>query len=116
MLPEDTKKQREALLENLRQANITDHFAEAKPEERVPLYTDEIFKEAAIQWLVETDQVSCCIVLLSLVFLNFLYDNLARIGLRTSSIPEHDVGCCQRHTRHQASQSKANAKGDHPNL
>ncbi|KIM41959.1 hypothetical protein M413DRAFT_37461, partial [Hebeloma cylindrosporum] len=56
MLPEDTRARREALLESLRQTNVTDHFTEAKPAERVAPYTDELFKEAAIQWLVETDQ------------------------------------------------------------
>ena len=58
MLPEDTKQHHAALLESLQQTNVTGHFMEAQPEEQVPPYTGELFKEAGIQWLVEMDQVS----------------------------------------------------------
>ena len=58
MLPEDTKERRAALLESLRQTNVTEHFAKAQPEEGPPPYSDDLFKEAAIQWLIETDQVT----------------------------------------------------------
>ena len=58
MLPEDTRERRAALLESLRQTNVTEHFAETQPEERPAPYSDDLFKEAAIQWLIETDQVT----------------------------------------------------------
>lgn len=61
MLPEDTKERRAATLERLRQTEVQDHFRTAQPSDKPPPptpYTDELFKEAAIQWLVETDQVS----------------------------------------------------------
>ena len=57
MLPEDSKARRNALLESLRQTNVTEHFAE-KPEDKPSPYSDELFKQAAIQYLIETDQVS----------------------------------------------------------
>ena len=61
MLPEDSKERRAAALERLRQTEVEDHYRAAQPSDK-PLppspYTDEYFKEAAIQWLVETDQVS----------------------------------------------------------
>jgi hypothetical protein len=58
MLPEDTKKRRAAVAEEtLRQSQVHEHFDKAKPEDKPKVYTDEIFKEAAIQWLIETDQV-----------------------------------------------------------
>ena len=61
MLPEDTKERRAAALERLRQTEVEDHFRTAQQSDK-PLpstpYTNELFKEAAIQWLVETDQVS----------------------------------------------------------
>ncbi len=58
MLPEDTKKRRSAIVEEtLRQSRVHEHFDKAKPEDKPKVYTDEIFNEAAIQWLIETDQV-----------------------------------------------------------
>ena len=61
MLPEDSKEWRAAALEHLRQTEVKDHFRTAQPSDKPPPpspYTDELFKEAAIQWLIETDQVS----------------------------------------------------------
>ena len=59
MLPEDTKKRRAVMIEEtLRQSQVHEHFDKAKPKDKPKVYTDEIFKEAAIQWLIETDQVS----------------------------------------------------------
>jgi len=61
MLPEDTKERRAAALERLRQTKVEDHFRTVqlgdKPPPPTP-YTDELFKEAAIEWLIETHQVS----------------------------------------------------------
>ena len=51
MLPEDMKTRRaQTLEENLRQMNVNDHFKPAP-------YSDELFKQAAIEWLIETNQV-----------------------------------------------------------
>ena len=58
MLPEDSKARRAALLESLRQTNVTEHFSEAKPEDKPSPYSDELFRRAAVQYLIETDQVS----------------------------------------------------------
>ena len=58
MLPEDSKARRAALLESLRQTNVTKHFSEAKPEDKPSPYSDELFRQAAVQYLIETDQVS----------------------------------------------------------
>lgn len=57
MLPEDTKARRVELHEKLQQTEVNDHFKPAPPKERPQPYSDEIFMEAAIQWLIETDQV-----------------------------------------------------------
>jgi hypothetical protein len=35
MLPEDSKARHAALFERLRQTNVTEHFAEAKPEDNL---------------------------------------------------------------------------------
>lgn len=56
MLPEDTKS-RKAQLHGKQQTAVDDHFEKARPEDKPEPYSDERFKEAAIQWLVETDQV-----------------------------------------------------------
>ena len=58
MLPEDSKAHHTALLESLCQTNITKHFSEAKPEDKPSPYSDELFWQAAVQYLIKTDQVS----------------------------------------------------------
>jgi hypothetical protein len=64
MLPEDTKSRKAEIKEKLQQTQVNDHFGKAQPEKKPEPYSDEFFKEAAIQWLVETDQVCTSIALL----------------------------------------------------
>ena len=40
------------------QTSMTDHYKPAEPTERVTPYSDDLFKQAALEWLVQTDQVS----------------------------------------------------------
>ncbi|KAF8800066.1 hypothetical protein BYT27DRAFT_7012753, partial [Phlegmacium glaucopus] len=57
MLPKDTKARRATFLETtLRQSQVDSHFNPMKPEDKPKPYTNKLFKEAAIQWLIETDQ------------------------------------------------------------
>ena len=39
------------------QTLVEDHYKIQKPEDKPVPYSDERFRDAAIQWLVETDQV-----------------------------------------------------------
>lgn len=58
MLPEDSKARRAQVLEeNLQQTNVNDHFKPAPKEEKLEPFSDELFKQAAIAWLIETNQV-----------------------------------------------------------
>lgn len=57
MLPDDAKHRKAKTKETLRQSAVDDHFAQAKPEEKPVPYSDELFQKAAIEWLIETDQV-----------------------------------------------------------
>lgn len=58
MLPDDSKARRkQALDENLRQTNVNDHFKPAPKEEKLEPYSDELFKQTAIEWLIVTNQV-----------------------------------------------------------
>ncbi|KAG1811093.1 hypothetical protein EV424DRAFT_1327782 [Suillus variegatus] len=52
MLPGDVKARKE----NAAQQSINAHLTERKLAERVVSYTDRLFKQAAIEWLVSTDQ------------------------------------------------------------
>lgn len=61
MLPEDTKSRKDEIKEKLQQTQVNDHFKKAPPENKPEPYSDELFEQAAIQWLVETDQV--CVAL-----------------------------------------------------
>lgn len=57
MLPDDTKNRRQATTKDTQQ-RLDSHLKEKPPQERVVPYTDDLFREAAIEWLVSTDQVS----------------------------------------------------------
>ena len=57
MLPKDLKAFRHAATEKLKQSQVNDHFTVIPEEEKPMPYTDKVFKEVAIQWLIETDQV-----------------------------------------------------------
>lgn len=62
MLPGDTKERKIAAAAESKteQTHVDSHFRTLEPGEKPVPYSDELFQEAAIQWLVETDQV--CIV------------------------------------------------------
>ena len=55
MLPGDVKA-RKKKAEHAQQA-IDSHLIERKLAERVVPYSDKLFKKAAVEWLVATDQV-----------------------------------------------------------
>ena len=56
MLPKDAEKRRQDA-ETEKQACLNPHLTKKRPKERVIPYTDNLFCEAAIEWLVSTDQV-----------------------------------------------------------
>jgi hypothetical protein len=59
MLPNDAKaRRRETIEKSMEQSQVSDHFNIVKPEDKPEPYSDNVFKDATIQWLVETDQVS----------------------------------------------------------
>ena len=67
MLPEDSaaRKLNEArAASKLQQGRVDQHFDIIKPEDRPVPYSDAGFREAAIQWLVQTDQVKRFYILL----------------------------------------------------
>jgi hypothetical protein len=47
----------EAAEATLKQGRLDGHLQEVPPKERIIPYTDALFREAAIEWLVATDQV-----------------------------------------------------------
>jgi hypothetical protein len=58
MLPQDTRDRRKSLADELlHQTSVDDHFKPTTAEEKPTAYSDEIFKNAAIEWLIETNQV-----------------------------------------------------------
>ena len=58
MLPSDSKARRAALAGSLSQTLIDDHYTVQQPRDEPIPYSDELFKEVAIQWLIETNQVN----------------------------------------------------------
>lgn len=57
MLPKDARKRRDAAAAD-KQTRLDSHLKELPLKERVIPYTDELFRNTAIEWLVSTDQVS----------------------------------------------------------
>ncbi|KIJ35873.1 hypothetical protein M422DRAFT_84981, partial [Sphaerobolus stellatus SS14] len=55
-LPNFLAQQRKEVAEKLQQSRLTEHFEKAEPQEHAIPYSDERFKEAAIEWLIATDQ------------------------------------------------------------
>jgi hypothetical protein len=60
MLPSDAKERKAADHVTILQTQVNKHFSKAQPEDKPLPYTDNLFKEAAIEWLIQTDQVSFC--------------------------------------------------------
>ncbi|KJA18310.1 hypothetical protein HYPSUDRAFT_115814, partial [Hypholoma sublateritium FD-334 SS-4] len=59
MLPDDAKQRRALAHEALKQTQVDDHFTTVAPgddHKKLDPFSQALFKEAAIQWLVETDQ------------------------------------------------------------
>ena len=58
MLPEDSANRKAAALEaaaKLQQGQVDEHFETVKPGDKPIPYSDTAFREAAIQWLIQTD-------------------------------------------------------------
>jgi hypothetical protein len=111
MLPKDAKERRRETDEKaMEQTQVGDHFAIMKPEDKPELYSDEVFKDATIRWLVETDQVSNH--LSSSLCLSYDYSAAHRCA-RTSIISTHDAPCISRNPWHHIIKQKTNARQDH---
>lgn len=60
MLPEDSKKRKALALDKSRlsrQSSVTDHFGPEDTDAKPIPYSDSAFKTAAVEWLIETNQV-----------------------------------------------------------
>lgn len=60
-LPDDSTARKAAENEaaaKLQQGRVDQHFPTAKPSDKVDPYSDALFRDAAVQWLIQTDQVS----------------------------------------------------------
>ncbi|KIL54591.1 hypothetical protein M378DRAFT_31215, partial [Amanita muscaria Koide BX008] len=55
MLPEDAKARRKER-DSKEQTQLENHFQRVNPGDKPAPYSDELFKEALIRWLIETDQ------------------------------------------------------------
>ena len=61
MLAEDSKKRRQDAVAIAEQTTVDSHF---KDVPRVQPYSDALMKEAAIEWLIQTNQVHSFVLLL----------------------------------------------------
>jgi hypothetical protein len=59
MLPQDVKERKTAAaIINAQQSNLDGHLRKIPPRQAVVTYSDSRFREAAIEWLISTGQVS----------------------------------------------------------
>ena len=56
MLPEDAKLRKSAMLDKGQQLSVTDHFGPEDMDRPIP-YNDEAFRNATMEWVIETNQV-----------------------------------------------------------
>ena len=59
-LPDAVKQAKEAAdidRDMLQQSNLDGHLRKIPQQERVIPYSDKLFREAAVEWLIATDQV-----------------------------------------------------------
>ena len=67
MLPEDAKQRKSLAIDKVQQSSVIDHFG---PEDTRPIpYSDDAFKAAAIEWLIETNQVCPFLQYIILLFI-----------------------------------------------
>jgi hypothetical protein len=64
MLPEDSANSKVAALEAAQQGRVDEHFEIIKPSDKPIPYSDSIFRDVAIQWLIQTDQVCSLFLML----------------------------------------------------
>ena len=94
MLPEDSAARKVAALEaiaKIQQGRVDEHLETVKPGDRPTPYSDSTFQDAAIQWLIQTDQVGSCLFFVQLYSSNVR--KKANSGTGTSDIQEHGPNC-----------------------
>ncbi|KAF8257626.1 hypothetical protein EI94DRAFT_1447770, partial [Lactarius quietus] len=57
MIPEDAKAMHQVNTNAKEQTQVDNHFNQANPEDRPPVYLDGLFKDVAIRWLIKMDQL-----------------------------------------------------------
>ena len=58
MLPGDTKLHRQAMIDQITQLTVTDHFKPKMEEDRPIVYSNKGFVSITIEWLIDADLVS----------------------------------------------------------
>ncbi|KAI0282709.1 hypothetical protein BC826DRAFT_921438, partial [Russula brevipes] len=90
MLPKDAKARRQDAITNVKeQSQVDDHFVHVKPEDRPAPFSDALFEDAAIQWLIETDQPVAAFE--HHTFQNMIH--MASRATRTVNIPKRNQTC-----------------------
>jgi len=57
MLPEDVQERKLAAVMTVKQGTLDSNVREVASMERVVPYSDKLFREAAVEWLISTSQV-----------------------------------------------------------
>ena len=57
MLPEDTKQCKSVMLNKAQQSSVTEHFGPEDMDVRPIPYSNNAFKTATHEWLIETNQL-----------------------------------------------------------
>lgn len=112
MLPDDTKARHASALEALSQTQVDGHFKIASPDDvkKSAPYSDELFRDAAIQWLVETDQVCLSLTFSFKLTLSDVFVTTADSCFRECIVQGDDCYSCTCNKRSQSSDSGSNTE------
>ena len=97
MLPEDMKMRKAA-----KQPSVVEHFAPEDQDTRPIPYSDKALKTAALEWLIETNQViTRCFVIFS--FVSICTQILAHSNLQECRVHKDAQHCIASQSGHSAS-------------
>ncbi len=97
-----------------KQSSLDPHLQERHRDTFVP-YSDTVFREAAIEWLIETDQVTVSLISCASPQM-FQLQNAADTGSRPPILPENDQHRISRNQGHQYSQPQSYTQAYHRTL
>jgi hypothetical protein len=99
MLPKDAKKRKAPVPDKSRQSSVTDHFGLEDTDAKPIPYSDDTFKTAALEWLIETNQVRLGFqyIILPILSYNVITAHPDLQPSRLQKDARHRIPCQEKH-------------------